>query len=639
MDPNETPVEIDQAVFGYRSGHTLISSSIAISGPALSDLRRWTDAAAGFEWASNQSYLTIRPAPLLKKLCVMRTWGALEMPRPGCVWTHVLFIDAGDAARIEDLSRVFQLLRRPIAEEASQQLQPRLLLPDSHTESVPAPVLREIVSLCVRATSGTLSCSQVHAELATLRAWSLQWPSLRRTFTARVGMASSLKSASNEIVSEIRVDDGPISSGSISSALERAVADVIEGGGSLRRFLWRYGPDWAAERAALPMLCEVFDVLRDATPRTLNRRLNDAINLTRSVPAESQSPTLLQHLLSGGEGKGSALPDFDAIGVASWAVTSSAPPSPLILRKLAGLDSEIWMTRSDEIAELLSSPSMTHDVSEALARSAPVNAVSLLSENAKAVRALVEHRPELLAYRPFLDRLSNEEVESYFTVAPTVELVRELGPRVFDLDNTWVARTAWAIDQSGVSAALISEMLQQDLNRAWRTLAASHIAELLEAGLAKHLTTWSRYRRLLTILSWRSPTALQLKSIVLPFNTATDDLSGDERRQFLVGILKLALDHPVYGSEHIFERAFPEIADALLNDDINRSERVNLGVDDSLSDWDFYFLPRPPAPLRRAANLARMVQRAFRDLNPESLKRLEQGRHSFLFGRKSTYRD
>lgn len=77
-----------------------------IAGPALSAVAEntgrisWRDCdlsgpafRTGFE-----SYLTGYPLKTFGLYCFARTWFALELPRPGCVWTHTLIIKNEDGA-------------------------------------------------------------------------------------------------------------------------------------------------------------------------------------------------------------------------------------------------------------------------------------------------------------------------------------------------------------------------------------------------------------------------------------------------------------------------------------------------------------------------------------------------------------
>ena len=53
------------------------------------------------------------PLPGTNYYALFCTWLAPEMPRPGCVWSHVLFIELADMAELPDLGVLRCLFRRP----------------------------------------------------------------------------------------------------------------------------------------------------------------------------------------------------------------------------------------------------------------------------------------------------------------------------------------------------------------------------------------------------------------------------------------------------------------------------------------------------------------------------------------------
>ncbi len=83
---------IHQAIFGYSNGHHLISSSVSFESKTLNKLEKASDLAGSSYFEDFDGYLTGYLLSEKNVYVISKTWFANEMPRPGCVWTHTLFI-------------------------------------------------------------------------------------------------------------------------------------------------------------------------------------------------------------------------------------------------------------------------------------------------------------------------------------------------------------------------------------------------------------------------------------------------------------------------------------------------------------------------------------------------------------------
>src|SRR3954463_7223741 len=105
-------MRIEQNLHGYADGHRLLAGSVALSRQAkyltlgLSDMSG-RSMVPGFE-----EYLTGYPLSDGTYYAFARTWYALEMERPGCVWTHTLLIGAKDLGGVMELGSLRRLFRR-----------------------------------------------------------------------------------------------------------------------------------------------------------------------------------------------------------------------------------------------------------------------------------------------------------------------------------------------------------------------------------------------------------------------------------------------------------------------------------------------------------------------------------------------
>lgn len=108
-----TQVSVDHALYGYRRGHELLASSADLRPESRAALLVFTDMSGPSIVPGFESYLTGVPLPADDAYAFARTWYAPEMPRPGCVWTHVLLIKRNALAQLRDLGELRALFHRP----------------------------------------------------------------------------------------------------------------------------------------------------------------------------------------------------------------------------------------------------------------------------------------------------------------------------------------------------------------------------------------------------------------------------------------------------------------------------------------------------------------------------------------------
>ena len=103
-------MKIDQMLYGYKSGHTLIASSLSdrLRGQEITDIL--SDAAGSGEFLP---YITGYPLPEDGYYALSKTWYAGEMDRPGCVWTHILLFPVGQMEYPYAYGKIAPLFRRP----------------------------------------------------------------------------------------------------------------------------------------------------------------------------------------------------------------------------------------------------------------------------------------------------------------------------------------------------------------------------------------------------------------------------------------------------------------------------------------------------------------------------------------------
>ncbi|MDQ0589895.1 GAP1-N1 domain-containing protein [Variovorax paradoxus] len=180
---------VHQALHGYSEGHRQFACSAKLAPNDARHVLVMSDSSGAGVTAEGISYLTGYPLQESGLYALARTWPAPEMPRPGCVWTHTLFIEFADLALLDSPSQLEQLFRVPSVETSRTY-------GVSVDLTAAAPATRALtpneVSLFQRLATALYEHprEQVWARRAgdrfvddmVLRLWDLQWPRLRRSF-------------------------------------------------------------------------------------------------------------------------------------------------------------------------------------------------------------------------------------------------------------------------------------------------------------------------------------------------------------------------------------------------------------------------------------------------------------------------
>ncbi|MGI2214345.1 hypothetical protein [Shewanella oncorhynchi] len=281
-------MKIDQCLFGYDDGHRLLASSLPLeSETAL--LTELSDLAPGTIFGSSDGYWTGLPVPSIGRYVLMRTWPAPEMSRPGCVWTHGIFIEPKQFESVSDLSIFIRFFRKPsdIADRGSYKVQieaeperPKRFEPSLLTENdVLSGLIRSLYS-----TSKALVVTEQFKELdnAFFSVWSQQWPRLRRNFRFQTAVSRSLSvrgSSRFDIFPTLESTEHDQLTGSRDNDewIRTAIDSIKEpNSNGLREFLWTYGSDVKRQRGSFRPLTEIF-LLVESKGNNLAKKIFDII--------------------------------------------------------------------------------------------------------------------------------------------------------------------------------------------------------------------------------------------------------------------------------------------------------------------------------------------------------------------------
>jgi hypothetical protein len=253
--------------------------------------------------------------------CLARTWFAPEMPRPGCVWTHTIYMSDAELGKVLDLTSILPKFRRPSSpsdirgydlelldqtslttgQTRTNAIRRRIALEDAELPDGKSPLggppdqafLRRIIQAVYGSDLSVAIPSETSMgfDVLLLSVVTQQWARLRRTFRFCTG-SLSLRPTEFDVaivppevlraVDEEAVVLVPPSTGAPNVRVDKtydawaiaAAEDLRQGsrGTALREFLWAYGPELKDGRPAFKALCDVY-LARESIDRPLDRTL------------------------------------------------------------------------------------------------------------------------------------------------------------------------------------------------------------------------------------------------------------------------------------------------------------------------------------------------------------------------------
>lgn len=297
----EAPRKIDHALFGYAEGHRQLASTIRLPSQDMYHLGAASDLASDVRLDPAKSYLTGLSLVESQRYALIRTWAAPEMPRPGCVWSHVLLLDEEIMSTQLDMSIFLSLFRNPKEVDRGFYSGSLLLDADGPTllpsHAPRADLISEIIGPYYSHEPTFLSSSAGAdaLEAAIAAVWSQQWPRLRMEFSFRTAQLGSRRRRSSSKY-DVQVAFSDASDEIVRSDwVDAATADASSGKVTpLRRFLWRYGRDVKDPRSRFRLLVEtcLASIERRQLPMAAAARVFDELN-------EEDDGSILKHDILG----------------------------------------------------------------------------------------------------------------------------------------------------------------------------------------------------------------------------------------------------------------------------------------------------------------------------------------------------
>lgn len=317
MAQNTQTITVHQLLHGYDGGHKLLAASRELPAGVARKVLVQSDLSGSIPPKAFETYLTGYPLREISAYAFARTWYAPEMPRPGCVWTHTLLIEADDAATIPSLSSFLGYFCRPQPGEFGDF---RTSLQGQVTDAAfERNILQADCEDLLRVFYGPEQPFVVMAgneqgvfENLFIELWSQLWPQARLDFTFSTGSLSArkfdsrpfdLQLAPTNAVREVARASGAVlaqrnerrSPDELVPGVNALVADFISHGLlGLRHFLAEIADAGFARRDAVRAA-----LIHDLLPGGGKLTEDNAQKLLRAVadnfPAADQAETLKRH--------------------------------------------------------------------------------------------------------------------------------------------------------------------------------------------------------------------------------------------------------------------------------------------------------------------------------------------------------
>lgn len=550
-------MKFEHCLFGYDDGHRLLASSLPL-GNEISLLTELSDLAPGTVFGNSKGYWTGVPVPSIGCYALMFTWPAPEMSRPGCVWTHALFIKPALFECLDDLLILKSLFVRPNGINNlvfyKQPLNINIEVFSANDEpSVNNVIVQDLIfSLYERNNKQIDVDTPGEIDGALFAVWSQQWPRLRRNlrFQTAVSIVSQTsRSARFDVSVSLAKSNKPNSSFKDydSNWVIAAVDDISNrfnsSKGELRDFLWAYGQDVQRQRGSFRPLVEI----NIFNKRCQNDGAEALIDLViEAFPESNNGVRLKQDLMDG------RLAGFVQAELIRLIITNDLSEKngfPILTE--SGIDnlSNFWPVRSEEIFKLIDSLIFSGESSWTRVLEGIIDFIQtvdfwVLSNGYSRVREyVIKNRPD------FLIHLHKQlDTESLNTLIPfvTIELaeVSDFITYAIKRNNADLVNILFKKCSEDISEQIIKSLDNNDINisSVWVQGLIRRPEFLLRAKVLNLVSRKSLLYMLADSLGWLSSSVKNAG--IAPWREviyAIDDLSESESEIFDCFLISLAI--------------------------------------------------------------------------------------------------
>jgi GTPase-associated protein 1, N-terminal domain type 1 len=584
---------IDQALFGYADGHRQIASSVRLPPKDLYLLSSASDLASGARLGELDSYLSGLPLPESRRYALFRTWAAPEMPRPGCVWSHVLLLGPKTAASVPALSEVLPYFRRPTASETSFYENPVGISISPGVDPARTDLISEIIYSYYttgRAILSPSSGASDEIENAVLAVWSQQWPRLRSLFSfCTASLNESRRTELSDYSVQVALLDSlpsVIKEKWVSFAAEDAAQNRVT---PLRRFLWRYGRDISASRRQYPMLVDLY--VRSVGADVISADV--AFDVFRALPDPSDGAVLKRDISGIGPVSPRLVPAISAVDLLRLLTLEALPepPTPAQVRhRLQELSSaEIGGVARYYAANKETLLPWKDQIIGAIADQADKSSITLeypgemVASVLLARENLIDADTVSLVPNEVLPRLIKDD-----STASSVQIVMNemLRRDMADLDDAIISSRPQLVFQSAVEA-----YCENRLHQSWLRPLSHHVETILASNWLPQLRSTKQLAAAFSLLRYPRRLAKGSAQIAQRLTEITDDAQGADRLNMQAVLLRAAIDESSPQSWSLIVQILPDLRPFIIRDQLpsvaHRLLKEDLPHFYSAGYWDF----------------------------------------------------
>ena len=578
-------------LFGYDRGHGLLVSSRGASKSLASKILPETDWDPRVSPKVND-YISARPVQGEKAYVLMKTWRAPEMPRPGCVWTHVLAIADADLSRISDLRILAHQMKRPTNQESFESFRSEIVFEEPSSKEVSDLCEQRVVRNLVRLVySGEFDRNAIEDEKcienALLAIWSQQWPALRRQFSFRSApMTRTRQSKRSDF--EIELNKFPSANAVTDTQLNPKLLDLIvrdvmtKGFTQFRRFLWRYGADTGTARENLLILTRVYQAFHQSEPKQtdLSRLIAE---IGKLFPEQSKALLLKKDLTQPSNSDYSMLPSIDPFDVAIGVQSSLHPEA---FPQLGALDQSTvtsWIkVRPKEFSKLLTTIAydkgpFAESVFAGLGNSKDSDFIWALLDQSEAVFLRVLDSSIEFLDDDRIEQISDDMLLATFQkpAASIKKSLKKLISRLLLRSSTDLIAVVYDKAPEATDIAVVRKLSENIEDRRFGNLVHRNWIECVKDnpdGVIKFAKKYSKTRRELLVCRY----LLNADSKAVPLTVWStrladikNDLHGNQDTEFRVFLIIQALSQRSETAPAIFEDTFDTVYDALADNQLS----------------------------------------------------------------------
>ncbi|MGR3481666.1 GAP1-N1 domain-containing protein [Salipiger marinus] len=524
-------LEVDQALFGYSEGHRQLASSVSLPSKDVYELSMRSDLTPGASLSRTKSYISGFQLPETRLYALIKTWPAPEMPRPGCVWSHVLLLSRSFLTKQVNLGVLVDLFRRPEgrADAASYNLTLKVRRMAKSPTSSREDVAGIISSYYCNEPVLLNNTPDEAFERAIFDVWSQQWPRLRSEFSFRTVQSSDAvrdKGLTIKVSSNAREGaraDRPKQAW-VEAAVDDATSQTIT---SLRRFLWRYGKDVAAPRRSFPHLVEIHDATSQARSGVA---LAVAEQILARFPKASDAITLKRDLLGASPPALAIIPRARGSDIlrllAKWhAVEDGLVEADELRRVIASFDKDDLIAMAEGFSEVEQPVSREVEIAaDALVATLNVDVVEIANLCKPIMLKVLKHRPDLLETFD-VERLAQREAIDLISVATSPEAISNLLRRILSSPPSEEASAAASKYAELAFCEAVELSITGDLGEEWEEVFIQLVDDILPHGIAMLVGGSDRAAHGLSLLGF----PIQGSPSAAAWNESLGDASNDDR--------------------------------------------------------------------------------------------------------------